>query len=232
MRRIVPSCLIAFFLVLAVAGCFAGLAGFIDGDVILAQRDALSQAAQAQPVIAVVAFVAAYIVGMSLALPLGGVLGLLAGLLFGTWLGLGLVVLAGTVSALAVFCVARGAFGESLRRRASPLHARVASAMQANAFSYLLFMRIVPLFPFFVVTLVAALLGVRTRIFVIATMLGKIPANFVYASLGQEIGRAADLGDLVTPQSVIGLGALGVLALAPAAYRYLRGRKVASAALN
>jgi uncharacterized membrane protein YdjX (TVP38/TMEM64 family) len=100
----------------------------------------------------------------------------------------------------------------------------MSAAMQENAFSYLLFMRLVPLFPFFVVTLVAALLGVRARTFLIATLLGKIPVNFIYAGLGQEIGRATSIRDLLTFQSVSSLTMLGLLALAPVAYRRLRPR--------
>jgi uncharacterized membrane protein YdjX (TVP38/TMEM64 family) len=229
MRRFVPHCLLGLVLTLAVAGYVAALAGLVDGNVVLAQSHALQDAALGQPALAMAAFVAVYIVLMSLCLPLGGALGVIAGLLFGLWLGLGLVVLSGTISALALFILARGTFGERLRQRAGPLYRRVAAAMQANSFSYLLFMRIVPLFPFFVVTLVAALLGVRMRVFVLATILGKIPANMIYAGLGRDIGTAARLGDLITLSTFMRLAALGTLALVPVAYRLVRDRRAARA---
>lgn len=227
MPRSAPYCILGFVLSVAVAAYLAALAGVIDGDIILAQRHALQEAAQAQPALAMAAFVGTYIVLMSLCLPLGGALGLVAGLLFGLWLGLGLVVLAGTISALGLYVLARGTLGERLRQRAGPLYLRVAAAMQANGFSYLLFMRIVPLFPFFVVTLVAALLGVRMRVFVLATILGKIPATLIYASLGQDVGRVARLGDLMNVTTFARLAALGALALAPVAYRVVRDRRMA-----
>jgi uncharacterized membrane protein YdjX (TVP38/TMEM64 family) len=224
MRRSAPYLLLGLVLAIAVTAYLARMAGLIDIDVVLAQRGGLLAAAQAQPLLVMAAFVGVYIVLMSLCLPLGGALGLVAGLLFGLWLGLGLVVLAGTVSALGLFVLARGTLGERLRRRAGPVYTRVAAAMQADGFSYLLFMRIVPIFPFFVVTLVAALLGVRMRVFLLATILGKVPANLIYAGLGQDIGSATRMTDLVTTTTFMRLAALGVLALAPVAYRAMRER--------
>jgi uncharacterized membrane protein YdjX (TVP38/TMEM64 family) len=221
-RRAAPYLAAALAFGIAGAACLAGLSGLLDGDAILAHRDTLRSLVAAYPLLAVPAFAAAYVGTMSLALPLGGVLGLLAGLLFGLWLGIGIVVVAGAISALAVFWAARSAIGGALRRRAGPLYNRVAGAMQANGFAYLLFLRIVPVFPFFVVNLVAAALGVRTRTFLLATLIGKLPSAFVYVGLGQEIGRATSLDQLVTLESLWGLGALGVLALAPVLYRAVR----------
>jgi uncharacterized membrane protein YdjX (TVP38/TMEM64 family) len=228
-RRAAPYVAAALAFGLAAAAYLAGLAGLaglVDGEAILAQRETLRSLAAAYPLLALPAFAATYIGTMSLALPLGGVLGLLAGLLFGLWLGTGVVVLAGAISALAVFWAARSAIGGVLRRRAGPLYARVSGAMQANGFAYLLFLRIVPIFPFFVVNLVAAALEVRTRTFLLATLIGKLPSAFIYVGLGEEIGRVATLGELVTLESLWGLGALGVLALAPVLYRQVsqRGR--------
>jgi uncharacterized membrane protein YdjX (TVP38/TMEM64 family) len=213
-RRAAPYLAAALAFGLAAAAYLAGLAGLVDGEAILAQRETLRSLAAAYPLLALPAFAATYIGTMSLALPLGGVLGLLAGLLFGLWLGTGVVVLAGAISAL----------GGVLRRRAGPLYARVSGAMQANGFAYLLFLRIVPIFPFFVVNLVAAALEVRTRTFLLATVIGKLPSAFIYVGLGEEIGRVATLDELVTLESLWGLGALGVLALAPVLYRQVRQR--------
>jgi uncharacterized membrane protein YdjX (TVP38/TMEM64 family) len=225
MRRFAPPLLAVLLTAAVVCLYWVLVRHFVDPEALLAHRDALQAAAASQPVMALAAFAAAYIASTALALPCGGVLGLLAGLLFGRWLGLGIVLIAGTISALIVYGAARSTLGERLRRRAGPLHTRLSAAMQENAFAYLLFMRIVPLFPFFVVTLVAALLGVRARTFVLATILGKIPVNFIYAMLGHEIGRATSLQDLMRPEFFVGLTALGALALAPVIYRRLRPRQ-------
>jgi uncharacterized membrane protein YdjX (TVP38/TMEM64 family) len=94
--------------------------------------------------------------------------------------------------------------------------------------SYLLFLRLMPVFPFFVVNLVAALLGVELRVFVIGTFLGIIPATIVYASIGAGLGTLLDQGseleltDAVQPEILIGLGGLAILALLPVLYRRMR----------
>jgi uncharacterized membrane protein YdjX (TVP38/TMEM64 family) len=225
MRRFAPHLLAGCLIAIVAAAFLAGIMGYIDLDAILARREALLSASEARPVAAILAFMAVYIAGMSVGLPLGGVLGLLAGLLFGRWLGLGLVVLAGVISALGLFLAARSTFGATLRRRAGPFYTRVAGGMQANAFAYVLFMRIVPVFPFFVVTLIAALFGVRTRTFALATLLGKVPSAFIYVGLGEEIGRAATMRDLLNPNAFASLMALSLLALGPVAFRKLRPRQ-------
>jgi len=105
-RRAAPYLAAALAFGLAAAAYLAGLFGLVNGEAILAQRETLRSLAAAYPLLAIPAFAAAYIGTMSLALPLGGVLGLLAGLLFGLWLGIGIVVVAGAISALAVFWAA------------------------------------------------------------------------------------------------------------------------------
>ena len=228
-RRAAPYAAASLAFALAGAAYVAGAAGLLDADALLAQRENVRSLAAAHPFLAMPAFMASYVAAMSLALPLGAVLGILAGLLFGLWLGTGLVVIAGAVSALAVFCLARSALGGALRRRAGPVYERLAGAMQANGLAYLLFLRLVPVFPFFVVNLVAAALSVRTRTFLLATLIGKLPSAFVYVGLGQEIGRVTSLDELVTIESLWGLAALGLLALAPVLYRAARRERRAAA---
>ncbi|HEY0354317.1 MAG TPA: VTT domain-containing protein [Enterovirga sp.] len=228
-RRAAPYAAASLAFALAGAAYVAGAAGLLDADALLAQRENVRSLAAAHPFLAMPAFMASYVAAMSLALPLGAVLGILAGLLFGLWLGTGLVVVAGAVSALAVFCLARSALGGALRRRAGPVYERLAEAMQANGLAYLLFLRLVPVFPFFVVNLVAAALSVRTRTFLLATLIGKLPSAFVYVGLGQEIGRVTSLDELVTIESLWGLAALGLLALAPVLYRAARRERRAAA---
>jgi uncharacterized membrane protein YdjX (TVP38/TMEM64 family) len=216
-RRAAPYAAASLAFALAGAAYVAGAAGLLDADALLAQRENVRSLAAAHPFLAMPAFMASYVAAMSLALPLGAVLGILAGLLFGLWLGTGLVVIAGAVSALAVFCLA------------GPAYERLAGAMQANGLAYLLFLRLVPVFPFFVVNLVAAALSVRTRTFLLATLIGKLPSAFVYVGLGQEIGHVTSLDELVTIESLWGLAALGLLALAPVLYRVARRERRAAA---
>src|SRR5207344_456760 len=99
-----------------------------------------------------------------------------------------LAVCAGTLGAVILFAAARTAFADLLRARIGPWLDRVRNEFAAEGFSYLLFMRLVPVFPFFVVNLVPAFLGVSLRHYVLATLIGIIPGSFVFASVGAGLG--------------------------------------------
>ena len=112
----------------------------------------------------------------------------------------------------------------------------MAAGFQENAFSYLLVLRLIPLFPFFIVNLVPAFLGERLRTYVLATLVGIVPGSLVYASVGAGLGSVLDRSEqfspsgVLTPEIVAALIGLAVLALLPVVYRKLRGRRVAAPA--
>jgi len=141
------------------------------------------------------------------------------------------VVVAATVGATLIFLAARTAMGDSLRRRAGPWLQRLQAGFQADAFSYLLFLRLVPLFPFFVVNLVPAFLGVRLRSFVLATLIGIIPATFIFATFGAGLGDLLaqngeiTLSQVLSPRFLTALAGLALLALLPVIYRHWRHRQ-------
>ncbi len=165
---------------------------------------------------------------VALSIPGAVVLTLCGGFLFGPWLGTGLVVLGATGGAVLLFLVARSALGEPLRARAGPWLSRLAEGFRADAFNYLLALRLVPVFPFWLVNLVPALLGVRLSTFALATAIGIVPGSLVYASLGAglgvvlERGEEPDLGLLLEPALLLPLFGLAVLALVPVLWRRLR----------
>jgi uncharacterized membrane protein YdjX (TVP38/TMEM64 family) len=191
-------------------------------------------------------FVALYIAAVALSVPGAVWLTISGGFLFGSVLGTMASMVGATVGATLVFLITKTAFGEHLVRRAGPLAARVADEFRSNAFSYLLFLRLVPVFPFFLVNLVPAVLGIGIVPFVAATALGIIPATFAFASVGAGLdsvisaqetsyeaclatGRADcrldfDLGAALTPQVWGALVALGALALIPVVLRRWRAR--------
>jgi uncharacterized membrane protein YdjX (TVP38/TMEM64 family) len=207
------------------AAHLSGVADMASLESVQARRNELLALVEAHPVVAPVAFVAAYVLIVSLSLPVAVVATLLGGFLFGPVLGTVLVVVAGTAGATVVFLVARTAVGEGLRRKAGPLYERVATGMRDNAFEYLLFLRIVPLFPFFLVNILPALFDVRLRTFVLATLVGIVPGTFVYANLGRELGTISSLGDLFSMKMFLAFLLLGIVALIPAGYRAWKRRR-------
>jgi uncharacterized membrane protein YdjX (TVP38/TMEM64 family) len=244
LRRFVPIVVIVFAMVAVFA---TGAHRHISLETLVRHRMAIDGFISAHFFAAVGAFVAIYIVVVALSIPGGLILSITGGILFGTFVG-GLANLVGaTTGATIVFLIAKSACGESLARRAGPLARKIADGFCANAFSYLLFLRLIPAFPFFLVNLAPALVGVKLSTFVAATALGILPATFAFAFLGSGLdsviaaqeaayracmasGRSEctvnfDLGMVVTPQLIAALVALGVFALLPVVVKRVRAHK-------
>jgi uncharacterized membrane protein YdjX (TVP38/TMEM64 family) len=180
--------------------------------------------------LAVVLYAALYVVVVALSLPGGAIMTVAGGFLFGKWLGTPIVVVAATIGATVLFLIARSAFGDVLRAKAGPFLRKMEDGFRANAFWYLLSLRLIPVFPFFAVNLVPALLGVPLATYVLATVIGIVPASFVFASFGAGLGEIFDRGEMVnlksvlTPGIMIALVGFAVLALIPVAVKHLRRR--------
>jgi uncharacterized membrane protein YdjX (TVP38/TMEM64 family) len=181
--------------------------------------------------VALVAYVALYVVVAALSVPGAAVLTVAGGFFFG-WVEGGFAALLGaTGGATLIFLVARTSLGDPLLRRAGPFLRRLEVGFRANAASYLLVLRLVPLFPFWLVNLVPAFLGVPLWVFVLYSFIGMLPGTFVYAGLGQglseviESGQKPDLGILFEAHVLGPLVGLAVLALLPVAYKWYRSRR-------
>jgi uncharacterized membrane protein YdjX (TVP38/TMEM64 family) len=196
------------------------------------------------PATAIGVFTATYVIAVALSLPGAVFLTITGGLLFGTAVGSLTAIVAATLGATLVFLAARSAVGGLLARRAGAVAARLTDGFRRDAFHYLLFLRLVPVFPFWIVNLVAALCGVRLKSFVAATALGIIPGTLAFAFLGAGLdstlaikmaelraciaaGRAQcplelDLGDLMTAELVAAFVVLGIVSLIPVFVRRLK----------
>lgn len=185
----------------------------------------------AYPVLSRGSYAAVYFLAIAFSLPVGLVLTIGGGMVFGLLEGTVITVLAATAGALAVFLAARSAIGDALRRRAGPLARRLERGFREDALSYLLVLRLVPLFPFWLVNIVPALLGVPVRIYVLGTLVGIIPGTFVFVSVGNGLETIIDRGQIpgleifLEPSVLIPIAGLSVLALLPVVYKRLRGRR-------
>lgn len=203
---------------------------FFGFDALRANRDALEAWVHSNAITAVVAYMAVYAVAMVAFPPSGAFLTITGGFLFGTVLGGLYVVFAATIGATALFLVAKTAFGDPLRARAGPFLKRLEQGFRANALSYLLVLRLIPLFPFWLINLAPAFLGVPLRTYVIGTFFGIIPGTMVYASVGNGLGAilAADgtpnLGIIFEPQFLIPILGLAGLAVLPVIYKRVTAR--------
>lgn len=230
-RRLAPVLLI----VAAIVAAFAlGLDDYLSVEALRDNRSALTHFVEQNAVLAVFAFVGLYALSTALSLPGGVVLSVSGGFLFGAFLGSLWVVIAATLGAIAVFLAARTALADGLRTKAGPWLAKLESGFQEDALSYLLVLRLVPIFPFFVVNLVPAFLGVSLRIFTIGTAVGIIPGAFVFASVGAGLGSVFETegefsaASALTPEIITALVGLSLLSLIPVVYKRLKARREAT----
>jgi uncharacterized membrane protein YdjX (TVP38/TMEM64 family) len=190
------------------------------------------------PVMAAAMFFTVYVVVVALSVPAATVLTIVAGFLFG-WLAGGIIVVAAaTLGSCILFAGARTVFGDILRRRAGPFLSRFADGFTRNAFSYLLVLRLAPVFPFFVVNIAPAFFGVSLRTFALATVVGIVPGTFAYAWLGggfeQAISDAEDRGqplllsDFLTPKLSLAFMVLAVIAALPLLVQFIREKRQAA----
>jgi uncharacterized membrane protein YdjX (TVP38/TMEM64 family) len=243
-RRYLPLAVLA----LAMAGAYAaGLHRYLSFDAVLQHREQLQQSVAANRALALLAFAGIYIAAVALSFPGAALLTLLGGFLFGGVLGGAVIVVSATLGAVIVFMVARSAFGEALQRKAGPALARILDGFKSDAASYLLFLRLVPAFPFWLVNLAAALGGVSLPVFAWTTLVGIIPGTLAFAVAGagldsviaaQQSVRAAcqaagrgdcagglDLKAILTPELLIAFALLGCVALIPVIWRRISKAK-------
>jgi uncharacterized membrane protein YdjX (TVP38/TMEM64 family) len=192
------------------------------------RQAALMQATQAHPAASVLLYVGVYALVVALSVPVGVVLSVAGGLLFGTVLGAASAVVGATIGAVLLFMAVRIALGPLLARRAPRLLARIGPGLERDGFSYLLALRLIPAFPFWLVNLAPALVGMRLLPYAAATFIGVIPAAFVFASIGAGVGgvlaagERPDVGVIVSPHVLGPLIGLAGLSLLPVLWRRWR----------
>lgn len=168
---------------------------------------------------------AVYVTVTALSIPGATVLSLATGLLFGRWAGTLIIALSATVGATLVFLGARYLFAETLQRRMGETAQRLIRGFHDDAFHYLLFLRLVPVFPFWLVNLAPAITHIPLRTYFSATAVGILPGSFVFAHLGQSLGRIESAHDLLSLKVLSAFVLLGVFALVPVIYKKLKAAR-------
>lgn len=223
--RLLPLAVLVLGLVLFLA---LDLEEYIAFETLQEHRSWLVTQVGRHSVLTAVVFVLGYATVVAFSIPGAAVLTISAGFLFGTVLAAVLAVVGATLGAVAVFLAARTAFGDCLRARAGAALTRMRDGFQENAFHYLLVLRLVPLFPFWLVNLVPAFLGVPLRTYVLATFFGIIPGTVIFASVGDGLGAILDEGKkpnllvIFEPEILLPLIALAVFALLPVIYKRVK----------
>ncbi len=227
LRRALPIAVLAVGLILFFA---LGLNRYFSFETLHDHRGILIERVEELGLLAPLLFVLLYAAITAFSIPLGATLTIIGGFFFGM-AAAGYGVVGGTLGAVVIFLAARTAFGDLLRAKAGPALKRMEAGFRENAFNYLLTLRLIPAFPFFLVNLVPAFLGVPLKTYIVATFVGVIPGALVYASLGNGLGALLDAGEppdlhvIFEPEILIPILLLAVLALLPVVYKKIKARR-------
>jgi uncharacterized membrane protein YdjX (TVP38/TMEM64 family) len=225
LRRLAPLAAIAAAILLFFA---LGFDQYLSFEALKENRHALLEWRDRNETAAVLIFIIGYAVAVALSVPGAIWLTISGGFLFGTLFGSLYAVVAATTGAALVFIAARYALRDYLSSKAGPTIRKMEDGFRKNALSYLLFLRLTPVFPFWLVNLASAFLGVRLGTFVIGTFFGIIPLSAVYASVGNglgaviDAGRSPDLSIIFDPAILGPIIGLAFIALLPAAYKSIK----------
>ena len=196
-----------------------GLHRSLSLDALAAHRAALGAEVAAHPLAAALIYVLAYTLLVALSLPGGVVMTLAGGLLFGIIWGGTLAVIGASIGAALLFLLARSAFAPLVAGRAEGFLAPLRAGLARDGFFYLLSLRLVPVFPFWLLNLAPALLGMRFAPYLAATFFGIIPGTAVFAGIGAGLdqvfasGGTPDLGVIFSPAVLLPLLGLAALSL-------------------
>ena len=228
-RKWLKLVIVALFAGAIVAFFALGGQKYLTLDTIKANRDALLEFTRDHRLAMIGIALLVYTVAVALSLPGAIVLSLTCGFLFGRWVGSLVIVAAATLGATLVFLAARYLIADWARSKMGALGQKINAGFSENAFNYMLFLRLVPAFPFFLVNLAPAFTNIKLSTYVLATAIGIIPGTFVFANLGETLGTIDSLSGLVSKETLIAFALLGVLALVPIVIKKFKSKRAPAA---
>jgi len=221
-------------ILIVLSGCLAvglflwfDLGRFLTLDALKANRQSLVEYHAAHRAAMVAGFMALYIIQTALSLPGAAILSLAAGAIFGSIMGTVYANIAATIGATLAFLITRYLLRDWVQSRFGTRLEFLNRELEARGFNYLLFLRLVPLFPFFLINLAAGLTRLPLRTFVLGTMIGIIPGGFVYVNAGASLATITSLSGIASPRVLGSFALLGLFALVPVLYNRVRAGKSA-----
>jgi len=218
-------------IIIVIAGCAIALffifdlGRYLTLESLKANRDALLAYYAAHRLFFVLGYILIYTVQTALSLPGAAILTLAAGAIFGALMGTLWVNIGATTGAVLAFLLARTLLRDWVVDKFGSKMESLDKGLKENALSYLLFLRLVPLFPFFLVNLACGITGISIRTYILGTMVGILPGSFVYANAGASIASINNLGEVASPRVLFSFALLGIFALIPAIYKKAKAIK-------
>ncbi len=173
------------------------------------QKEVLQQASADHLLPAILVYAAVYIIMAALSLPGAAIMTMAGGALFGLWIGTITALISSTLGATLAFLIARFLLGGFVQRRYAGRLKKTNEGIRADGAFYLFTLRLVPVFPFFIINLVTGLTPIRTRTFFMVSLLGMLPGGIVYVNAGVQLGQVSAPGDVLSPELILSFVLLG-----------------------
>jgi uncharacterized membrane protein YdjX (TVP38/TMEM64 family) len=205
---------LAAALILSVVAFYAtGLNQYFSWDFIRGHVDSLKAWVSDNISAAILICFVVYVAVTALSLPAAAILSLLVGALFGVWIGTCLVNLAATLGATLAFLSSRYLFRDWVQRRFGQRLEPLNRGVEKDGAYYLFTLRLVPIFPFFLINLGMGLTRMPVRTFAGISLLGMLPGTVLYVFAGQELSRIESPRDILSPGILVALALLGIFPL-------------------
>jgi uncharacterized membrane protein YdjX (TVP38/TMEM64 family) len=214
--------IIAALILLILLIRLSGLTDYLTFENLKLHRQSLLDHVQAHYRVSTVLFVVIYVVVAALSIPGGAVLTLAGGFLFGTVTTIILANVGATIGAVCAFFLTRHVIGNWVHRRYAPQLQNFNKEFAQNGAYYLLFLRLVPLFPFFLINMFAGLTKIPLKTFLWTTSLGIVPGDAVYAFAGSQLGTINSIEGIFSRNILIAFALLALFALIPAGYSHAK----------
>lgn len=222
-KKIIISALILLSLILIYA---TGLNQYLTFENLQKNKATMSELVKHHYTGSAAAFILIYIASVALSIPGATLLTLIGGFLFGKWIGTLYVNIGATSGAMLAFLLSRYLLGETLQQKYDKQLKTMNDELEKNGVWYMLSLRLIPVFPFFLINLLAGLTRISLRDFFLTTAIGILPASFVYTYAGHALGTIHSLKDVLSRETVIAFTLLGVLSLIPIVINKLKKNKL------
>jgi uncharacterized membrane protein YdjX (TVP38/TMEM64 family) len=194
---------------------YVGISEYLTFEQLKANCEVLQEIVALHYYKSVLLYIGIYILAIALSFPSASLLTLAGGLLFGTLLGTLYSVIGATSGASIAFVLVRSLFAKYVQKKYPHKTGQFNQAIAEHGVSFLLFVRLVGIFPFFLINSLAALTPVSFGMFVWTTALGIIPGSLVYTFAGTQLRSLNSVRDVLSPALLGVFLLLGILALLP-----------------
>src|SRR6266513_3808710 len=174
------------------------------------QQSAIEEFRRANPLAVAGIFFAIYVAVTGLSVPGAAVLSLVVGAIFGLLWGTLIVSFASSLGATLAFLSSRFLFREAVRSRFGDRLRAIDAGLEKEGAFYLFALRLVPAFPFVLVSLLMGLTPIRTRTFYWVSQIGMLPATIVYVNAGTQLATLQSISGILSPALIGSLALLGI----------------------